>query len=320
MAAVAFGIFLTTVGNIYRFVESHRTDYLEQLQMAELAQSEIERIKIMANENLNNIPSQWEETLVYPNEEQAQQQYNVKYTTTPFLEGKMLKLSLGNAPDQHVYAAWLPPRKTIQMYEEQAVVYNPENWSTYIPGEEDEPDMGGWDIVPGEQPGDPPYLIANKSGNMDPIYSLLRSYNPEFEYKVDIKVADLGNGVCESGLIVLDDTNNTTYKFYFQGTNNNVNLKVDYPGGTFNLINNMLIYENITYYFKVNFNTGSPGTIMLNFGHYDLEGSPQGALNNHLDTVSNFSISSHNYYLGLYNKTAQTSFHYNLPTLSGGAH
>ncbi|NTW04850.1 MAG: prepilin-type N-terminal cleavage/methylation domain-containing protein [Peptococcaceae bacterium] len=319
MAIVAFGIFLTTVSSIYGFVEGNRTNSLDQIQMAELAQAEIEKIKVNAWNNLDSIPVSWEKTINYPNDILVSKSYLVKYETSALANGKMLKITIGQAPNDYIFGAWLPPRETVDLYTEEEVIYNPINWSTDPTPDSVEPvDMGSWDIVPSEVPGDPPYLVVTEPGAIAPIYSLVRTYVPEFEYKVDIKVGALDKGVCESGLVVLDEGTDGEYKFYFEGNNGNVDLVVDYPGGSIGLINHILIHEDVNYYFKVKFNQGNPGNIILNFGYYAVDNSMVPLLTDYIDNVSGFSVSDHGYYLGLYNKTAQTSFHYNLPTLSGG--
>ncbi len=318
MAIAAFGIFLTTVSSIYGFVEGNRSKSLDQIQMAELAQAEIEKIKVTAWNNLDSIPAAWEETLNYPNDALVTDSFHIKYETSALANGKMLKMTIGQAPNDYVFSAWLPPRETVDLYTEAEAVYDPINWTTDPTGTDPLADMGSWDIVPSEVPGEPPYLVVTEPGAIAPIYSLVRSYVPEFEYKVDIKVGLLDKGVCESGMVVMDDSTEGEYKFYFEGTNGNVDLIVDYPGGSISLIKGLLIEEDVSYYFKVKFNQGNPGDIVLNFGYYAPDNSMTPLLTNHIESISGFSVSDHGYFLGLYNKTAQTSFHYNLPTLSGG--
>jgi len=319
IAIAVFGIFLTTCGSVYHFIGKFNADTLDQLMMTELAQSEIEKIKTGAK--TVNYPST--STVNYPNDVSPQQSYTVRYdsqnVSAAAVGGSILKITTGDSPNDYVFGAWIPPQKTLHLYVENPTgeggTYNLGSWTT---DPNTNTNINGWEIITSPEPA--LTTVQGAHGGSDPIFYNQYYFNPPFSYTVDAIVTSLENGHCETGMAIDDNSNNDAkYLFYLSVDNSDRgDLVVKYPGGSFKPMTDIAIQEGRKYYFTVDFNSGDPGTIILNFGYYGTGNSKIAILNNdYPDNKSHFSRTGHNYYLGLHDTTAQTQMTYTLPTLLG---
>ena len=302
---IALGVFSTVmliVVNVIRFVGLFTADTLNQVRMAELAQGEIEKIKA-GNPPING-------NLDYPNSDTPEQSYPVQYNTYPVdarnLAGQILKVTVGSPPDDYFFTTWLPPRKRIIEYVvpgggsgEQYIM---SNWSI-DPGNE-EAGYGGWKL----NESGTALVSPDTAGASKATIYYLKPFDV-FDYQVMPLLTYQHNGESDTGLAIYDHTVNKTLLFFMDQHHGKV-----YVNSTL-LLSNQEFTQGTKYYLQA-VGTANPDKLELSFGHYDASGNLHIDFGPYVDS-SGFYNSTHTYYLGLYDKTAQTEMEYSVPTLGG---
>lgn len=304
MIAIAlFGLIVTTFVNMYGFVSRFNADTLDQLRIAELAHSELEKIKAG-----NAVPGDMYKP--YPNSLSQEQSYYVDYdTNNPIADsnvgGYLYKLTIPHNLTDYKFVTWMPPKKTIIKYSQYKNPYTSGSWEGSITPSPD----SDWKFR-----GSYIERTGGLSGDHYIYYKSPTPYNT-FDYTIFLKFSDVGSSHSETGLCFKTYDNSIVNAFYIKGAKVHGNNYEVYLGYKVNSVlqspylidTNVPLIKNIDdnpsiqkYYLRAVGEASPVSKLTLEFGYYDSNGDKI----TKPEHTKIFSFNdSLNYKLGLYDYT-----------------